>query len=99
MDDTTPAPDPPKKRCFIITPIGPTLSPIRRAADGLISTVIKPTLEALQFEVHIPHSPRHNFLYFGAESTRPCWGNITSTRTHGRTAHLRRFSRQESHYV
>jgi hypothetical protein len=55
MDDTTPAADPPTKRCFIITPIGPALSSIRRAADGLISTVIKPALGDLQFEVHVPH--------------------------------------------
>lgn len=55
MDDTRPPIDQPKKRCFIITPIGPGLSPIRRAADGLIRTVIKPVLEDLQFEVYIPH--------------------------------------------
>jgi|SRR6267142_402065 len=55
MDDTTPTADQQNKRCFIITPIGPALSPIRRAADGLISTVMKPTLEELQFEVHVPH--------------------------------------------
>jgi hypothetical protein len=55
MDDTTPAADPPNKRCFIITPIGPALSSIRRAADGLIDTVLKPVLQDLQFEVHVPH--------------------------------------------
>ncbi len=55
MDEATPAADPPKKHCFIITPIGPPLSSIRRAADGLIRTVIKPVLEELQFEVYIPH--------------------------------------------
>jgi hypothetical protein len=55
MADTMPAAELPKQRCFIVTPIGPTLSPIRRAADGLINTVIRPTLEELQFEVHVPH--------------------------------------------
>jgi hypothetical protein len=55
MDDPTPAADQPKPRCFIITPIGPALSSIRRAADGLIDTVLRPTLKDLQFEVHVPH--------------------------------------------
>jgi hypothetical protein len=55
MDDTTPAADQPKQRCFIITPISSDLSAIRRAADGLISTVIKPVLEELHFEVYVPH--------------------------------------------
>jgi len=55
MDDTTPATDQPKQRCFIITPIGPALSSIRRAADGLIDTVLKPVLKDLQFAVYVPH--------------------------------------------
>jgi hypothetical protein len=55
MDDTTPAADHAKPHCFIITPIGPVLSPIRRAADGLIATVLKPVLEDLKFEVYVPH--------------------------------------------
>src|SRR5215831_1017464 len=55
MDDPTPAPDHSPKCCFIITPIGPVLSPIRRAADGLINTVIRLVLEELQLEAHVPH--------------------------------------------
>jgi hypothetical protein len=55
MDDPAPAVDQPKPRCFIITPIGPALSSIRRAADGLIDTVLKPVLKDLLFEVHVPH--------------------------------------------
>jgi hypothetical protein len=45
----------PSCRSFIITPIGPALSSIRRAADGLTDTVLKPVLKDLQFEVHVPH--------------------------------------------
>lgn len=44
-----------KKICFIISPIGKENSDVRRAADGLINSVIKPTLENLDFEVIAPH--------------------------------------------
>lgn len=44
-----------QKQCFVITPIGPDNSPTRRAADGLISSVIKPVLEELEFETHVAH--------------------------------------------
>lgn len=37
------------KKCFIITPIGPDLSDTRRAADGVIESVIVPVLENLGY--------------------------------------------------
>lgn len=43
------------KKCFVVTPIGSDNSPTRRAADGLISAVIKPTLENLGYETHVAH--------------------------------------------
>jgi hypothetical protein len=43
------------KTCFIITPIGPDNSEIRRAADGVIEAVIRPVLENLGFEVSVAH--------------------------------------------
>lgn len=43
------------KRCFIITPIGPDESLIRRQADGVIDAVMEPVLAKLGFEVVVAH--------------------------------------------
>src|SRR4051812_1799190 len=44
-----------RKRCFIVTPVGPADSEIRRATDGVINTVVKPALAALGIETVVPH--------------------------------------------
>lgn len=44
-----------KKNCFIVTPIGGADSSVRRATDGLISSVLKPVLSDLGYEVHVAH--------------------------------------------
>ncbi|AWX56900.1 hypothetical protein AB432_018425 [Brevibacillus brevis] len=44
-----------KKICFVITPIGPDESLIRRQADGVIDAVLGPVLEKLGFEVVVAH--------------------------------------------
>ena len=44
-----------KKTCFVITPIGGTETPTRRAADGLINSVIRPALIDLNYDVVASH--------------------------------------------
>lgn len=42
-------------RCFVVTPIGGAESDVRRATDGLINAVLRPTLEALSYTVYVAH--------------------------------------------
>jgi len=44
-----------RKNCFVITPIGNDGSATRRAADGLVSAVIKPTLTEMGYSVFVAH--------------------------------------------
>lgn len=44
-----------QKTCFVISPLGKDTSETRRAADGLINSVIKPLLTEMDFEVIAPH--------------------------------------------
>ena len=43
------------KKCFVITPIGNEGSDIRKKAEGVISAVIEPVMEELDYEAFIPH--------------------------------------------
>jgi hypothetical protein len=43
------------KRAFLVTPIGGADSSTRRAADGLIASVLEPLLEDLGYEVFVAH--------------------------------------------
>lgn len=44
-----------QKECFIITPIGNASSEIRRKADGVINSVLKPILEEMNIKPIVPH--------------------------------------------
>ncbi|WP_447915872.1 hypothetical protein [Delftia acidovorans] len=44
-----------KKNCFIVTPIGGNGSDVRRATDGVISSVIRPLLTGIGYETHVAH--------------------------------------------
>ncbi|MBP0725547.1 hypothetical protein J5Y03_10140 [Bacillus sp. RG28] len=43
------------KKCFIITPIGGENTEIRRAAEGIIDSVLQPVLDELGFDVFVAH--------------------------------------------
>ncbi|MEZ2746341.1 hypothetical protein ACBQ16_14185 [Halopseudomonas bauzanensis] len=43
------------KKCFVVTPIGSGDSATRRAADGLINSVLKPLLERYGYKVYVAH--------------------------------------------
>jgi len=44
-----------KRRAFVIAPIGPDASPIRRATEGLVKAVIVPVLDELSFAPIMAH--------------------------------------------
>lgn len=48
------------KTCFVITPIGPDESLIRRKADGVIDAVINPILEKKGYNVIVAHRMNEN---------------------------------------
>ena len=52
---TTPSKSSPAKKCFVIAPIGEDSSAIRRATDGILEVVIRPTVEELGMSVTIAH--------------------------------------------
>jgi hypothetical protein len=43
------------KKCFIVTPIGKDGTDVRRAADGLIDSVIEPVCKSLGLEMFVAH--------------------------------------------
>ncbi|MFC1944611.1 hypothetical protein ACFLX5_03870 [Chloroflexota bacterium] len=40
------------RSCFIVTPIGPPDSELRRSADGVINAVLRPVLQDFGFEIY-----------------------------------------------
>lgn len=54
-DTSEPGGLPHVKKAFVVTPIGGADSSTRRAADGLISSVLKPLLSELGYETHVAH--------------------------------------------
>ncbi len=71
-----------EKTCFIITPIGDVSSEIRRKADGLIKSVIKPVLKNEKFETIVPHEistsgPIGNDIINNIINSNLCIANLT----------------------
>lgn len=55
-----------RKICFVITPIGPDNSPVRRHIDGVINEAIIPVLDELKFKVEVSHL-HLSHIYPGAD--------------------------------
>lgn len=55
VKDVAPSQEEVQKKCFVVTPIGSGDSATRRAADGLINSVLKPVLEKYGYKVYVAH--------------------------------------------